>query len=104
MQGTEVCNTSYLNVANEAVEENNNSNGIAAAFDVSWQKHGHTSLNGVITTTSSDMGKVLDFECVTKYCNILYKQFSVTQHFSCLGTHNFLLKHASLEFFFMFVS
>lgn len=32
---TEVCNTSYLNVANEAVEENNNSNGTAAAFDVS---------------------------------------------------------------------
>lgn len=67
---TEVCSTSLLNAANEAVEENNNLNEIAAAFDGSWQKRGHTSLNGVVTATSFDTGKVLDFECITKYCNI----------------------------------
>lgn len=43
---------------------------IAAAFDGTWQKRGHTSRNGVITVTSFDTGKVLDFECSSKFCII----------------------------------
>jgi hypothetical protein len=64
----EVCNASMRNAALEAIEENDGSRDIAAAFDGTWQKRGHTSRNGVITVTSFDTGKVLDFECYSKFC------------------------------------
>lgn len=64
----EVSEASMRNAATEAVEENHGSDEIAAAFDGSWQKRGHTSLNGVITVTSFDTGKVLDYECLAKFC------------------------------------
>ncbi|XP_069690574.1 uncharacterized protein [Periplaneta americana] len=41
----------------EAVAENDNVRGISAAFDGTWQKRGHISLNGVVTATSVDTGK-----------------------------------------------
>lgn len=56
------------NAATEAVEENYGKNEIAAAFDGTWQKRGHTSMNGVVTVTSFDTGKVMDFECLSKFC------------------------------------
>ena len=54
--------------AKEAVMENEGSMDIAVAIDGSWQKRGHTSLNGVVTATSVDTGKVIDVECLSKYC------------------------------------
>ncbi|KAJ4437158.1 hypothetical protein ANN_17293 [Periplaneta americana] len=57
------------NAIEEAVALNENSRDITAAFDGSWQKRGHTSLNGVITATSLDNGKVIDVECLTKFCH-----------------------------------
>lgn len=65
---TEVCEASMRNAATEAVEENDGKNEIAAAFDGTWQKQGHTSMNGVVTVTSFDTGKVMDFECLSKFC------------------------------------
>jgi hypothetical protein len=59
---------SMLKAANEAVEENSGDNQIAAAFDGTWQKRGHTSLNGIVSATSFDTGKVLDLEIMSKYC------------------------------------
>lgn len=50
----------------EAVLSNENCRDIAVALDGSWQKRGHTSINGVITATSLDNGKVIDFECLSK--------------------------------------
>ncbi|KAJ8867103.1 hypothetical protein PR048_032965 [Dryococelus australis] len=38
------------------------------AFDSPRQKRGHTSMNGVVTVTSFDTGKVLDFERLYKFC------------------------------------
>lgn len=52
----------------ETLESNDGNNNIAAAFDGTWQKRGHTSLNGVVTATSLETGKVIDIECLTKYC------------------------------------
>lgn len=52
----------------KAVEENSGNKDIAAAFDGTWQKRGHTSLNGVVTATSFDTGKILDIEVLSKYC------------------------------------
>lgn len=52
-----------------ADEARRDSTDIAAAFDGTWQKRGHSSINGVMTVTSFDSGKVLDFECLSKFCN-----------------------------------
>lgn len=41
---------------------------LSVALDGTWQKRGHTSLNGVVTATSVDTGKVVDIECLSKYC------------------------------------
>ncbi|KAJ4429233.1 hypothetical protein ANN_26236 [Periplaneta americana] len=65
----EVAKKSMTNAIEEAVALNENSRDITAAFDGSWQKRGHTSLNGVITATSLDNGKVIDVECLTKFCH-----------------------------------
>lgn len=49
--------------------ESSDGNNITAAFDGTWQKPGHTSLNDVVTATSIENGKVIDIECLTKYCH-----------------------------------
>lgn len=66
----EVCNISMKEAAEEALNESDDSESgdICACFDGSWQKRGHTSLNGVVTCTSFDTGKVLDVEILSKYC------------------------------------
>ncbi|KAF8773537.1 hypothetical protein HNY73_016192 [Argiope bruennichi] len=51
-----------------AVSLNDNVRDISVALDGTWQKRGHSSMNGVITATSLDTGKVIDFECLSKYC------------------------------------
>ncbi|GFU43868.1 uncharacterized protein TNCV_652511 [Trichonephila clavipes] len=56
------------NRVNEAVIENEHNKNIAIALDGTWQKRGHTSKNGVVTATSLDNGKVIDYECLSKYC------------------------------------
>ncbi|GFS66824.1 uncharacterized protein TNCV_230241 [Trichonephila clavipes] len=65
-----VSSRSMVNSArvNEAVIENEHNKNIAIALDGTWQKRGHTSKNGVVTATSLDNGKVIEFECLSKYC------------------------------------
>ncbi|GFV92025.1 uncharacterized protein TNCV_1894611 [Trichonephila clavipes] len=41
---------------------------IAVAVDGTWQKSGYTSLNGVVTVTSIDTGKVINVDILLKYC------------------------------------
>jgi hypothetical protein len=53
----------------EVVEMFEGSKHFAAAFDGSWQKRGHTSLSGVVPATSLETGKVIDVECLKKYCH-----------------------------------
>ncbi|GFT58258.1 uncharacterized protein TNCV_2117901 [Trichonephila clavipes] len=62
-----VSSRSMVNSVNEAVIENEHNKNIAIALDGTWQKR-HTSKNGVVTATSLDNGKVIDFECLSKYC------------------------------------
>lgn len=81
--------------ATEAIEENNCNKDIAAAFDGTWQKRGHTSGNGVITVrpTSFDTGKVLEFECFSKFCIICsrnqykYDPIKLEQHKKVCGAN-----------------
>ncbi|GFS69307.1 uncharacterized protein TNCV_4011221 [Trichonephila clavipes] len=63
-----VSSRSMVNSVNEAVVENEHNKNIAIALDGTWHKRGHTSKNGVVTATSLDNGKVIDFECLSKYC------------------------------------
>lgn len=62
-----VCQQSMTNAVEEAVRENE-SRDIAAAFDGTWQKRGHKSLNGVVTATNVNTGRVIDVEILSKYC------------------------------------
>lgn len=84
-----VTEASMVNAAHEAVKENNGSSDIAAVFDGTWQKRGHTSLNGVITATSFDTGKVVDVECLTKFCHGCIKNPNkkVEHQTNCLKNH-----------------
>ena len=41
---------------------------LAISLDGTWQKRGHNSLNGVMSAISIENGKVLDIECLSKYC------------------------------------
>ncbi|GFY14468.1 transposable element Tc3 transposase [Trichonephila clavipes] len=54
-----------------SVEESTRTEGshdIDVALDDSWQKRGYQSLNGIVTATSVDTGKVIDFEVFSKHC------------------------------------
>ncbi|KAJ8893660.1 hypothetical protein PR048_006260 [Dryococelus australis] len=51
----------------EAVEENNMYRNLTVAFVGSWQKWGHTSLNGIVSATSVDTGKVTDIAILSKH-------------------------------------
>lgn len=64
-----VCEQSMSRSVSEAIVENGNSKDLCVAVDGSWQKRGHTSLNGVVTITSGDTGKVLDIHSMSKYCD-----------------------------------
>jgi hypothetical protein len=67
----DVAENSMKQAIEEAVDENRESEtprDISAAFDGTWQKRGFRSLNGVVTCTSVDTGKVIDVETLTKYC------------------------------------
>ncbi|GFS88373.1 uncharacterized protein TNCV_1751241 [Trichonephila clavipes] len=59
---------SIQNAAKEAICENEGNNNIAVAVDGTWQKRGYTSLNGVVTVSSIDTGKVIDVDILSKYC------------------------------------
>lgn len=68
----EIASESMRNAAREVVEISGSSD-IVGAFDGSWQRRGHTSLNGVMSATSLDTGKVLDVEVMSKYCKYCEK-------------------------------
>lgn len=55
-------------IENKNIMENENPRDLSAAFDGTWQKRGFKSLNGVVTCTSVDSGKVLDIHVLSKYC------------------------------------
>lgn len=66
----------------QAVTENDGDSDITVAIDGTWQKRGHTSLHGVVSVTSLDTSKVLDVECLSKYCPIC--KLNKKEHPNCL--------------------
>lgn len=62
----ELCEKSMKVAAVEAVARNNKITDLCVAVDGSWQKRGHVSLNGIVSVTSVDTGKVLDIHAMSK--------------------------------------
>ncbi|GFW34564.1 hypothetical protein TNCV_951941 [Trichonephila clavipes] len=58
---------SFQIVAKEAKDVSGHSD-IPFAIDGTWQKHGHTSLDGVVIATSFYTGKVLDASILSRFC------------------------------------
>ena len=48
--------------------------------DGTWQKRGFTSLNGAVVIISTDTGKVLDVEVMSRYCNacVMHEKLKLT--------------------------
>lgn len=64
----DIAELSMRRAVEESVEANDGSRDLRVAFDGSWQKRGHTSLNGIVSTTSVYTGKILDIQVLTKHC------------------------------------
>lgn len=61
------------NPIQEAVTANNGERDLDITIDGTWQKRCHTSLNGVISATSFDTGKVVDVSIISNFCKCLSK-------------------------------
>ncbi|MBP1527464.1 MAG: hypothetical protein H9Q66_06055, partial [Spiroplasma ixodetis] len=72
-----VCMKSMNDAVEEAVNENYGDRDIDAAFDGTWHKRGFSSLNGVVTATSVDTGKVIDVEIFSKFCKCPEKSSNI---------------------------
>jgi len=76
---TEVSEYSMIQTARWTVTQNEEDDlsHITAFFDGSWQKCGHTSLQGIISATSSDKEEVLHVEIMTKFCFVCYTKQTI---------------------------
>lgn len=70
--------------AQEAVELNEGDRDITAIFDGSWQKRGHSSLNGMVRAISGDTGKVIDVTLKVLQCQNRLQQEHVN---GCLANY-----------------
>lgn len=77
-----VLNESMRDAVEEAVEENKilvddssegNQRDLKAGIDGTWQRRGFSSLNGIVTCSSVDTGKIIDVEVLSKFCTCLDK-------------------------------
>lgn len=66
----DLCKQQMKIAVEEAVNETEDpgSRKLCVAVDGSWQRRGHVSLNGIVSVTSVDTGKVLDVHVLSKYC------------------------------------
>ncbi|GFS92811.1 uncharacterized protein TNCV_1162041 [Trichonephila clavipes] len=64
-----VAKVSMALAAAETLSFNNGNPNVPVAIDGTWQKRGHTSLNGVVTVVSVEPGKVIDAEILSRKCS-----------------------------------
>lgn len=58
-----------MRTAVEEACEVNDDRDICVSLDGTWQKRGHTSLNGIVSAASMDNGKIVDLAIFSKHCN-----------------------------------
>lgn len=63
----QICKSVMKNAVEEVVMKTQ-SRDLCVAVDGTWQKRGHTSLNGVLSVSSLETGKVLDVSIMSKHC------------------------------------
>lgn len=59
----DLCYETMKDAVEVAVEVTEEVQNMPIAIDGTWQNRGHTSLNGVVTATSFDTGKVVGVSC-----------------------------------------
>ncbi|GFU65027.1 uncharacterized protein TNCV_2852291 [Trichonephila clavipes] len=64
-----VAKVSMALAAAETLSFNNGNPNVLVAIDGTWQKRGHTTLNGVVIAVSVDTGKVIDAEILSRKCS-----------------------------------
>lgn len=57
----------------KACEMNEGSRDLPISLGRSWQKRGHTYLNGIVSAASMDTGKIIDVEIFSKFCKCKHK-------------------------------
>lgn len=70
---------SMKKAAKEAIDINGGPD-LCVAVDGSWQKRGHVSLNGVLSVTSVDTGKVLDVSVLSKFCKCVRRHDQIHEN------------------------
>jgi hypothetical protein len=83
----DVCNENMKEAVEEAIQINDGIRDLSAGFDRTWQKRGHMPLNGVLTATSVDTGKVIDVAILSKYCYCKNKNDNVHED-GCKANYN----------------
>ncbi|GFV93801.1 hypothetical protein TNCV_367001 [Trichonephila clavipes] len=58
-----------MQIAAKEAKDISGHSDISVAIDGTWQKHGHTSLNGAVIATSVYTGKVLDASILSRFVN-----------------------------------
>ncbi|GFW74446.1 hypothetical protein TNCV_2413451 [Trichonephila clavipes] len=56
-----------MQIAAKEAKDVSGHSDILVAIDVTWQKHGHTSLNSAVIATSFYTGKVLDASILSRF-------------------------------------
>lgn len=64
----EVSKYSMERAVTQAVKDNDDEHDLTAIFDGSWQRRGHSSLNGIVSAIGGDACKVLDIKIFSKHC------------------------------------
>ncbi|GFY60638.1 hypothetical protein TNIN_399821, partial [Trichonephila inaurata madagascariensis] len=59
--------TVSMQIEAKETKDVNGHSDIPVAIDGTWQKHGHTSLNGAVIATSVYTGKVLDASILSRF-------------------------------------
>jgi len=87
---------SMKQAAVEVIEEQDGNHDTMVSVDGSWQRRGHSSHNGIVSTISVTTGKVLDIEVMSNYCKGCAqwtKQQLTQEYLSWKETHVCSLNH-----------
>ncbi|GFV80996.1 uncharacterized protein TNCV_2269801 [Trichonephila clavipes] len=78
-----------MQISSKEVKDVSGHSDITVAIDGTWQKHGHTSLNGAVISTSFYTGKVLDASILSRFCkcpNKMHNENCKANHFGNNGS------------------
>ncbi|GFY05636.1 uncharacterized protein TNCV_4403031 [Trichonephila clavipes] len=81
--------TVSMQIAAKEAKDVSEHSDIPVAIDGTWQKHGHTSLNGAVIVTSFYTGKVLDASIFLRFCkcpNKMHNENCKANHFGNSGS------------------